>query len=518
MSWHILSVSFVFGEAKMLDSLPQALYTAEQVRALDRFAIEELGVEGFTLMRRAATSTFGLLLEYCPGLLRGERLQVLCGGGNNAGDGYLVATLAAMRQIPVEVIALKSPALLHGDAHKAYEVCEAQGVPVRQYQAGMPLNADIYVDALLGTGLNGPARGAIADVIAKVNASGKPVIAVDLPSGLCADTGAALGEAIVARATASFIGMKRGLLTGIGPRCCGDLHYYDLEVPYEVLNHLTPACQRLQGSELMRLLRPRSKDAHKMRHGHLLLVGGDSGMAGAPLMAAEAALYTGAGLVSLGTRAEHIGAAVARRPEVMSRALSGSDDLLAQIEGKSALVLGPGLGQSDWSKALFESAWHSELPLVLDADGLNLLSQSDYRSRQAPLIITPHPGEAARLLGSDVDAVQQDRFSAVVQLAEQYQAAVVLKGAGSLVTEVGQPCFLCAAGNPGLAVAGTGDVLSGVIGALLVQGLAPMESAALGAWLHATAGDLVVARQGELGLLATDLMPYIRKLCNRMDS
>lgn len=501
----------------MSDSLPQALYTAEQVRALDRFAIDELGVEGFTLMRRAATAAFGLLLEHCPGLLRGERLQVLCGGGNNGGDGYLVATLAAMRQIPVEVLAFKSPALLNGDAHKAYEVCEAQGVPMRQYQAGEPLDADIFVDALLGTGLKGNVRGEMADVIDQLNASGKPVISVDIPSGLCSDTGAVLGQAVMAQATASFIGMKRGLLTGAGPRCCGAVHFYDLEVPQAVHAYVQPECQRLLDRELRALLLPRSKDAHKARHGHLLVVGGELGMAGAPLMAAEAALYTGAGLVSLGSRSAHVAAAVARRPEVMSFALDDAAQLPEFCRGKSTLVLGPGLGKTNWSSALLDIAWASDLPLVLDADGLNLLAQGAFAPRSAPLILTPHPGEAARLLQTDTSVIQQDRFDAVRQLADRYQAVVVLKGAGSLVAAPGSPCFLCAAGNPGLAVAGTGDVLSGVIGALLAQGLAPMEAASLGAWLHATAGDLVVADQGELGLLATDLMPYIRKLCNRLD-
>ncbi len=502
----------------MSDSLPQALYTAEQVRALDRYAIDDLGIEGFTLMRRAATSTFGLLLECCPGLLRGQSLLVLCGAGNNGGDGYLVATLAAMRQIPVEVIALKSPALLTGDAHKAYEVCEAQGVRVQQYQPEMALDADVYVDALLGTGLAGPVRGDYAQVIAQLNASGRPVVAVDIPSGLCADTGAVLGDAIEARATATFIGMKQGLLTGAGPRCCGELHYYDLEVPAEVHQLLEPASERLLGSELRSLLRPRSKDAHKRSHGHLLVVGGDQGMAGAPLMAAEAALYTGAGLVSLATRGAHVAAAVARRPEVMAQALEEPAALTALLADKSALVVGPGLGQNAWGQALFAQAWQSDLPLVLDADGLNLLASQALCTRSAPLILTPHPGEAARLLQSGSGEVQRNRFDVVRALAERYHAVVVLKGAGSLVTGPGLPCYLCAAGNPGLAVAGTGDVLSGVIGALLVQGLEPLEAAALGAWLHATAGDLTVACQGELGLLATDLMPYIRRLCNRLDS
>ena len=488
----------------------EALYTAEQTRALDRAAIEGHGVPGITLMARAADAAFECLIGAWP---EPEQLQVLCGTGNNGGDGYLVADLAHKRGIPVVVYQLGDPAKIGGDAQLARDQALANGVEEQPFDEDTELlGIGVIVDAMLGTGLGGDVLGLYSDAIAAINASGNPVLAVDIPSGLCADTGRVLGSAVRADLTVTFIGLKRGLFTLAAADYTGELQFADLAVPPQIYTEVAADCQRLELDTLLDDRVPqRPVTAHKGLYGTVLVMGGDYGMAGAAAMAGEAALRCGAGLVRVATRPEHVAALVARTPELMPMGVDSGDDLQPLLDAADVLVVGPGLGQSPWSVYLLQAALASGLPMVLDADGLNLLASGEVKAAPADnRIYTPHPGEAARLLGLSNAEVQADRFAAARSLQQRWGGVAVLKGNGSLIAAT-DALLLSDYGNPGMASGGMGDVLSGVIGALLAQQLAPLDAAAVGVCLHGAAGDYA-AQDGMVGLTATDLIPWLREL------
>jgi NAD(P)H-hydrate epimerase len=485
------------------DDLPSALYDAAQVRGLDARLIAA-GTDGFILMQRAAHAVWRALRRRWP---QAEAITVLAGRGNNAGDGYLVAALARRAGWRVRVLAVGAPEALQSDARQAYEEACSAGVPVETC-GDCPVFDGVLIDALLGTGLKAEVREPYASLIRLVNASGLPVLAIDVPSGLDASTGRQLGEAISAELTVTFIGLKVGLFTGDGPDLTGELVFDDLQAdPVEVARGEVLA-ERLVGERLPRLA-PRKPTAHKGQFGHVLVVGGDHGTGGASLLTSEAALRTGAGMVSLASRGEHTVAAQARLPEVMSRGVASGNELQRMIDKADVLVVGPGLGQAAWGRALLATAAAAGRPQVWDADALNLLAAGAV-ALPADAVITPHPGEAARLLGQSIKTVQGDRIAAVRALAQRYRCVVVLKGAGSLIGEPDGRLALCDRGHPAMASAGLGDVLAGVIGALRGQGLAAYEAACLGVWLHARAGEQL-GRFGR-GLAAGDLTPCIREL------
>ncbi|MES2917830.1 MAG: NAD(P)H-hydrate dehydratase [Pseudomonadota bacterium] len=486
-----------------MSSLPRSLYTAAQTRELDRRAIRA-GLPGYTLMTRAGQAAFQLLREHWP---EASRIVVLAGPGNNGGDGYVLARLAWNQNLDVLILTVGNHDALVREAAEAANDATRARVPEKSWAGELPA-ADVYVDALFGTGLNKAVGGDYAAAIAALNRSGRPVLALDIPSGIHADTGAELGEAVRAAATLSFIGLKQGLLTGRGPALTGALHFADLEVPAAIYDDLPPSARRLDLTDLTAVGR-RARDAHKGQHGHVLVVGGNHGMAGAVALAGEAALRGGAGLVSVATRPEHTALLTARRPELMCHGITRPGDLAPLLARASVVVLGPGLGQDDWGRALYGAVLDSGLPLVLDADGLNLLAQMP--ESRANWILTPHPGEAARLLGQGTAQVQADRFAALRALRERYGGQVVLKGAGSLVADA-SGISLCPLGNPGMGTAGMGDVLAGVSGALLAQGLA--QPAARAVLLHAHAGDRAARAGGERGLLASDLFRWLRRGIN----
>ena len=491
---------------------PEHLHTAAGVRELDRRAIEQAGIAGETLMIRAAEAAFGQLQAHWPGC---QHPAVLCGAGNNGGDGYVVALLALRAGLHPQVYAATPLAKLSGDARTMADRALAEGVPVLELGDTVPdfSGHDLLVDGLLGTGLQGEVRPAQAALIEAMNAANLPLLALDIPSGLSADSGAVLGVAVRADVTTTFVGMKRGLLTGAGPAHCGLLSYHDLAIPEDILQSLEANCRRVSLAQLPTVLPRRRRDAHKGDYGHVLVVGGDHGYAGAVMLAAEAAARSGAGLTSVATRAAHVGPLVGRRPELMVRAVEQGCDLDALLRRASVVVCGPGLGQDAWGSSLLEKVLASGLPLVLDADALNLMAARQLETRSA-MVLTPHPGEAARLLATDTATVQADRFAAVAALARRYAGAVLLKGPGTLIATQDKPVALVNAGNPGMASGGMGDVLSGVIGALLAQGLTPFDAAAYGALVHGLAADRAVQHQGERGLLATDLLPHLRRLLN----
>ncbi|MFZ5561849.1 MAG: NAD(P)H-hydrate dehydratase [Pseudomonadota bacterium] len=486
-----------------MSSLPRSLYTAAQTRELDRRAIAS-GIGGYALMTRAGEAAFQLLRERWP---QATRIVVLAGPGNNGGDGYVLARLAWSQHLDVKVLTVGNHEPLTGEAAEAASDATRARVPESGWQGALP-EADVYVDALFGTGLNQPVGGDFAAAIAALNRSGRPVLALDIPSGLEADTGAELGEAVRADATLSFIGLKAGLLTGRGPALTGELFFSALSLPETTYAGAPPVARRLVAAELAALGR-RPRDAHKGLSGHVLVVGGNHGMAGAVALAGEAALRSGAGLVSLATRAAHAALPTARRPELMCHGVETRAGLAPLLARADVVVLGPGLGRDAWSRALFGAVLDSGLPLVLDADALNLLAQMP--ETRGNWLLTPHPGEAARLLGSSAAAVQADRFSAIRALQERYGGSIVLKGAGTLILD-DSGLALCPYGNPGMATAGMGDVLSGVAGALLAQQFP--QAAAMAVLVHALAGDQAAADGGERGLLASDLFPFLRQWVN----
>jgi NAD(P)H-hydrate epimerase len=485
------------------------LYTAAQTRELDRIAIEEHGITGIRLMSRAGRAAFDRLLARWPDP---ARLHIFCGAGNNGGDGFIVAELAADRGIPVTVYQLGDAAKIKGDALEARVRALAAGVNVINRGEEPALDEGVIVDALLGTGLSGDVRPDYAAAIAAINSSTLPVMALDIPSGLCSDTGRELGAAVRADCTVTFIGCKQGLLTGAAPDYCGDITLCDLDVPAECFAAVPARASQLQLQDCLQNLPELPQHAHKGLLGNVLVVGGDRGMGGASLMAAEAAARCGAGLVSVATRAEHVAGIISRRPEIMARSVESPDEL-AELLGRSSVVAcGPGLGQSPWSEQMLAAAVSGGQPVVLDADALNLLAGGRVlpERHRDNWVLTPHPGEAARLLECRTSEVQADRFAAARELQARFGGAVVLKGAGSLIC-AGEHVHVSSYGNPGMASGGMGDVLSGVIAGLLGQGLSPLQAACLGACLHGRAADLA-AGDARRGLLATDLMPHLRAL------
>lgn len=490
-----------------LHRIPGELYSAQATRQIDANAIEQCGIPGYSLMSRAGNAVFDLIQQH---YTLAKRLLVCCGAGNNAGDGYVVARLATQAGMDVSVISMIDPTQLKGDALQAYGDWKSLGRQLSRFKPEMLDQHDLVIDALLGTGLQRPVSGEWAELIEHINGHPIPVIAVDVPSGLNADTGSVMGTAIRARMTLSFIAMKQGLLTNDAADTCGDLYFAALEVPEEAYRTVLPSARLLGWEDLSGAIQPRPRNSHKGDFGRLLLVGGDHGMPGAIRMAAEAALRCGCGMVSVATRKDHVGALLAGRPELMIWDAEDGipEHLLLQAD---AVVIGPGLGRGDWGRHLLQQVLTSRLPKLVDADGLNLLTKQ--QPPRQDWILTPHPGEAARLLDESGELVQQDRFSAARRLQNRYGGSVVLKGCGTIVQSSEQLPGVCAYGNPGMASAGMGDVLAGIIGSLLAQGHGFQQAAELGVVVHARAGDLA-ARDGERGMLASDLFDTVRRLMN----
>ncbi|TXH05052.1 MAG: NAD(P)H-hydrate dehydratase [Nevskiaceae bacterium] len=479
------------------------LYSAAQVREMDRLAIAG-GLAGYVLMQRAAQASWQALQQRPPS----RRIDVVCGEGNNGGDGYEIARIARRAGHEVRVWHVGATPV-RGDAHTAWRAWRDDGGITAALRADSLEGAKTVVDALFGIGLARDLSGAALEAVNSINAArrrGAWVLAVDVPSGLDSDTGRIRGEAVQAEVTVTFIGRKLGLYTGAGVDCAGQVVFDDLGLPQHVGEDRADLLSR---ENLAAWLPPRARDTHKGRNGHVLILGGDVGMAGAALLAGRAALRAGAGLVSLATHPAHAATLTAAQPELMCHGVSSPRDLAPLLERATVIAAGPGLGQGPWARPLLSGIWESRGPLVVDADALNLLAEEPLR--RDDWVLTPHPGEAARLLHVSTRAIQDDRPAAVARLRERYGGVVVLKGAGTLVQ--GERLALCSAGNPGMAVGGMGDVLTGVIAAMAAQGL-PCEAAArAGVLAHALAGD-AAAVAGQRGLLPSDLLASLREIVN----
>ena len=485
------------------------LYDVDALRTLEARGITMAGGDGFALMARAGEAAWHCALAHWP---QAQRIVVVCGPGNNGGDGYVLARHANESGRDVRVLRLPKHAAGSPLATHACDEFLTGGGRIVETLDALD-HADLVVDALFGIGLSRAPDADTAALIEAINARPTPVLALDVPSGVDARTASTPGAAVIAIRTLQFIARHRGLCTGAALEQAGELELAGLELAHSTFEGINANADACTVDALHCLLPLRPRNNHKGHNGHVLCIGGDHGGGGAVLLAAEAALRCGAGLVSVATRGEHVPAALARCPEVMAHAVASAVDLQDLLQRADVVAIGPGLGQSAWGRGLFDAVMACDQPRVVDADALNLLAQAP-RALHRYDVLTPHPGEAARLLGCDTAQVQLDRFAAAESLCERYGTQVVLKGAGTIIASPERPPAVIRAGNPGMAVGGMGDLLTGCIAALLAQGLLPRDAAVAGALLHASAGDAAAADDGERGLLPSDLLPWLRRLAN----
>lgn len=479
------------------------LYHVAEIRTAEHRAIQDLGISGLNLMRTAGMAAFNVLQQHWPQL---RQICVFCGAGNNAGDGYVLARLALQAGYRVQLYSMTKLENLTGDTLVSYQDFICAGGQISGFQINFDRNA-VIIDALFGTGLNRQVHAEYAAVIASINQSPNPVLAIDVPSGLQADSGRVMGCAVKADVTVTFIGFKCGLFTGQAADYCGTILLADLGLPDSVFAELPIAAEWLTGFSLP----VRARTSHKGHFGHVLLIGGNYGFTGALRLSGEAALRSGAGLVSIATRSKHASLINIGRPELMCHGVEDSPQIQALLDKANVVVIGPGLGQDDWAQAMFSAVVASSKTCVVDADALNLLAKQPMQSNN--WILTPHPGEAARLLDCHKQTVASDRFAAVKSLQSRYGGVAVLKGAGSLIASQ-TSLSVSTTGNPGMATAGMGDVLAGMMGGIAAQGLSLLETAKIAVRVHGLAADALAAEFGERGLLAADLLPKIRAYLN----
>jgi NAD(P)H-hydrate epimerase len=489
-------------------NIPHDLYTAEQTRELDRIVIEQHNISTAKLMARAGTAALASIKNHWP---QAERLLIVCGTGNNGGDGYELARQALDKGYRVVVYQVGHDPM-GNETSAAKEAFLATGNEVHTFEEKLPAT-DVIVDALLGTGVNREVEGIYKLAIDEINKSHRtPILSLDIPSGLHPNKGVPMPVAVQATVCLSFMGLNKGLFNGDGPNYTGTVCFDSLQIPSALYKELKPIARRVSLEFDAELLAPRSRTGHKGLYGHLLIIGGDYGMSGAARVAAEAGARVGAGLTSIATRSEHGPILNIARPELMCYGVETPEDLAPLVERANSLTVGPGLGQGEWGEMLFQEAIASNLPMVVDADALNLISKNPIRHDN--WILTPHPGEAARLLDCTSAEIQSDRFNAVRELQKRYGGVAVLKGSGTLIHDGSELTRLSTWGNPGMGSGGMGDVLAGVIGGLLAQGFPLMDAACVGVTLHGMAGDKAAEKDGERGMLAMDLVPHLRHLAN----
>ncbi|MEC9376365.1 MAG: NAD(P)H-hydrate dehydratase [Pseudomonadota bacterium] len=499
--------------------ISKRVFSAESVRSLDRIAIQEYGIEGYELMLRAGKIAFKILRSEFPDA---KHWLIFCGSGNNAGDGYVIAALALKNNIEISVIALSDPNQLSGDAKLAYkDYSKINGTFVLQSTkiSDLPKDCDLIIDALLGTGVNRNLKGSYSSAVELINSMNLPIAAVDIPSGLNSNTGQVLGNAVYASLTISFVGLKKGFFLMNGPDHIGELFFDDLSIPSQVYETIHPDLKIFDQADSIQFLTRRSRVTHKSDCGHVLVVGGNVSMGGAVRLAGEAALRSGAGLVSVATKPENISALLTGRPELMCHGITSDNNLQSMLEKADVISIGPGLGQDEWAHSLWSQVKNTNLPLVVDADALNLLAEEPYKRDN--WVLTPHPGEAARLLGVRSQDIQADRIAAIKEITSLYGGITLLKGHATLISSSKDFPWMIKAGNPGMSTAGMGDVLTGIISALIAGNLkisSDLEKlsgvVATAAWIHAEISDRKVNVNGERSLIASDLFDGLKEILN----
>ena len=492
-----------------MSKIKKALYLTQDIRQCERKAKEDLNISEDDLMLSAGVASFNTLKELYPDV---TSIAVFCGGGNNAGDGYILARLAYLEGFSVVVYQYKQIDELPITAKLAALSAVDAGVHCQNFDDHIDGEVELIVDALLGIGINGNVHGQIAHAIQFINDSGLAVLALDIPSGLDSDTGRVLGACVKAAVTITFIAEKIGLYTLDGPDHCGKIVCNNLQLE-ACLSTINPSAFLLDDQLLYGLIPPRRMNSHKGNYGHVLIIGGGPGMPGAVHLSALAAMRIGAGMVSIATLDEHAYLTTPSFPEAMIYGVNDLNDLLHLLAMATVCVIGPGLGESKWAELLFSAAISAQLPLVIDASALRLLANNPQHDDN--WVLTPHPGEAASLLNCKTAEIQSDRCNSAKLIQQLYGGSVVLKGVGTIVNTGARESYICSRGNPGMASAGMGDVLSGVIAGLLAQGVILADAAKLGVWLHAKAADEAAVKQGERGLMASDLMSYLRQQINK---
>jgi len=494
------------------------LCTAEEMRAIDDAAIGEYGIPGMVLMEDAGLR----VLEAVEEILRPDsRVRVICGRGNNGGDGFVVARHLHNRGADVQVLLLAEAAGVRGDAEANFAIARRSGVPIVEAPSPRALNraaeeADVLVDGILGTGAKGAVHGpALMAIRATRRCRGK-TIAIDIPSGISGNDGSVLGEAVRADVTVTFALPKIGLYTYPGRAYCGDIRVADIGVPRALLEDEGLRTNVTTAADARAMLPARDPAAHKGDCGRVAILGGSPGLTGAPALAAHGALRAGAGLVTVGCAVSLNPVLEVKLTEAMTRSLPETEEgtlgeaalpgALALAEAADAVVLGPGLGRTD-ETLLFarEVARRCTHPLVIDADALYALGPRLERPAGCPTILTPHPGEMARLCGTSIEEVQRDRLGCARSLAKATGAVVMLKGAGTVIAAPDGEAWVNPTGSEALATGGTGDVLAGVIGAFLAGGATPLPAAVAGAYFHGAAGELAAASRSARGVIAGDV-------------
>ena len=486
----------------------EPLYTTLEIRKIEEAAIGSNEHTGSSLMLSAARASFEILSKVWP---TNRKIQIFCGTGKNGGDGYLLAGLALARGWDVVVWQIGDLSRIKGEAAIARNHVLLEGVTEKEYQSGCLFPDGVIVDAMIGTGLKTQLKPQYRNAVREINKSGLPVLAIDLPTGLNADTGEVVEDAVKADNTITFLKKKRGFFTASGPDFIGDLEVNALGLRESADLSERPSCYKLDLSALLLHCGARKFRSHKGTFGSVLVVGGNYNMGGAVALAGEAALRTGAGLVRVLTRKEHIPSLLVRTPELMVFEAKSKRQVESIISQSDIILVGPGLGRDSWAEQLLNAVLKNSAKIILDADALNLLTEKKITSFGSKCIIsTPHPGEAARLLSVSSEEVQKDRFKAAEAIQEIIGGTVILKGNGTLVFD-GKSFLLCPYGNPGMATAGMGDVLGGVVASLLAQGLEEKLASSLSVSLHAAAADKI-SSEGMLGIIASDLMLPMRQL------
>ncbi|MDI6734970.1 MAG: NAD(P)H-hydrate dehydratase [bacterium] len=501
--------------------------TKLQMQEIDKKASAEFNIPSIILMENAGLVSSLILKEEFSGV---NKITIFAGGGNNGGDGLVIARHLFNQGIAVTVYLLKEADEIKGDALTNLNITRALGVPIKEIpnveelkkERSNILEADIILDAILGTGTSGEIEGFLANVINFLNDTHKPIIAIDIPSGLDADTGFPLGCCIRAKATFTLGLPKIGLLLYPGAEFAGEISLVDISLPKQLVEDEQIKVNLLLKEDVLPLLPRRAEDAHKGSCGRVVTIAGSVGMTGAAVMTAQSCLAMGAGLSILGTPKSLNPIVAAKVTEVITKPLSETpeqtvglnsyDEIMELVKDADCVAIGPGLGRNNEVVNLVRKLIPKvNIPMVIDADGLFALAGNLHilKEKTSPVIITPHPGEMAMLLGITTDEVQKDRLGTAQRFAQKYQLVVILKGARTIIADPEGNTFINSTGNSGMATAGCGDVLTGMLAGLLAQDVSVLDAAKLGVFLHGLSGDLVLEEKGKYSLVASDLIAKI---------
>ncbi len=502
------------------------IVTAQEMKNIDRRAVKDFGIPGPVLMENAASSVMSEMEKYF-GCLDGVRIGIICGKGNNGGDGLALARRLRIRGVTVRVALLAPFSAVSGEAKVNLSILRKMDVEIQQSASSGFITdfiswADILVDAILGVGLASPLKGVFAHTVNSINAAGKRVVSIDIPTGIDSDTGKILGVAIRTDLTVTMALLKRGLVLYPGADFAGTVRVADIGIPSEAVEREELSVSLLDRASARMTVTRRKPDAHKGDYGHLMVIAGSPGKAGAAVMTAKSSLRTGAGLVSVATPNNLVPIIQSQIFEAMcipaaesmegTLGIASEEELLRSVDAMSAVAIGPGLSTHFESAQLVRNIFpRIRLPLVIDADGLNAFvgHRTLLKEAKAPVILTPHPGEMGRLLSLSAADVQKNRINIAARFAKEYNVVLVLKGAGTVIATPQGEIFINSSGNPGMATGGTGDVLTGMIGGFLAQGLPAMQAACLGVYLHGLAGDIAARELGEASLIAGDVIEKI---------